>query len=442
MRQLLVVGASIALLSGSSGAQNLSQAERLDDYVAPLVGLGIFSGAVAVAQGDSIILERYYGKADIEHEIANRRETVFRIASISKPFTRALAGCLADRKLLELDDPIARWFPGFPSSAKITVRMLLDHRAGVPNVNSLPFDEEAIGANTLSALVDSIAKRPLDYEPGTRRSYSNGGYAVLGRILELASGERYDSLLTSAILRPLGMTRTGHEATGSIVKSRARGYMPSPETHGELVAAPWQEMDTKTAGGSLVSDIADLVTWMRAIGRSSILSDVMWAELFPAKDSVFGFQGRSPGFNAYVEHDRKRDRTIVVLANNYAAASVSDLAAAAESIASGRTPPSLPVKAEIRMPEEDLRRLSGSYTLPAGVLPVPDGSKIELRLVNKHVVAFLGGTPVDVLIPQAAGRFLARSLWSIIELPEAGAVDSIRVRALYADRSFTAVRSP
>jgi CubicO group peptidase (beta-lactamase class C family) len=440
MRSMPAVIISALLLGSVAEAQDQA-AGKLDALVAPLVELGVFSGAVAVAEGERIVLERHYGLADVEHGIPNRRETVFRIASVSKPFTRALIGVLADREIIQLDESVSRWLPALPSSGTITVRMLLDHRAGIPNINSLVFDEEAVGPNTLAALVDSITKRPLDYPPGTRRSYSNGGYAVLARLIEIAGGMSYDSLLTREVLLPLGMLSTRHEPTGGIVLNSARGYMPSPEVHGRMVLAPFQEMDTKTGGGSLVSTVDDLITWMRAIGRSSIVSDSMWTALFPAKDSLLGFQGRAPGFNAYVEHDRRRDRTTVVLANNYAAGMVSDLAAAADSIAAGRTPPRLPVTGEVKVPLSKLRDLAGFYMIPAGTLPVPPGSRIELRLVRDHLVAYLSAAPLDVLIPQGNGRFLARALWSMIEAPRDGAAESIRVKALYNESSFIAVRS-
>ena len=442
MKPFAAVLVSAVMFSGSASAQRVSAAASLDSYIAPLVELDVFSGAIAVAQGDSLILQRYYGSANIEHDIRNGRETVFRIASISKPFTRALVGRLADKGLLALDDKLSRWMPSVPSAEKISVRMLLDHRAGIPSVNSLPFDEEAIESNSLAALVDSISKRPLDYEPGTRRSYSNGGYAIIARIIELATRESYDSVLTREILRPLGMSRTRHESNGMIIRNAARGYMPAPDAMSRMVLAPFQEMDTKTGGGSLVSSVDDLVTWMRAIGKSDILSNAMWAELFPAKDSVFGFQGRSPGFNSYVEHDRKRDRTTVVLANNYAAGLVADIAVAADRIADGKTPFPLPVTSEVRVEAAEVRSLTGFYLLPAGALPVPPGTRVELRLAGDHAVAYIGSTPVDVLLPQGNGRFLARALWSIIEASSRTEVDSIVVRALYADRPFTAVRDP
>jgi len=418
-----------------------SGATRLDKYMAPLLDLQVFSGTILVAQRGRYIVERSYGLADVENRIPIRGSTVFRIASISKSFTRALIGKLADQKLLSIDDTLSRWLPAIPSANRITVRMLLDHRSGIPNVNSLPYDEEAFQPNSLSQLVDSIARGRLDFEPGTRHRYSNGGYAVLARVVELATHERFDRVLDREILHPLHLEQTIHETDGMIVEHLAQGYMPSPEMPNRLVRAPFQEMNTKTGGGSLVSSSRDLVRWARAIGRSNILKHRTWAELFPDKDSGFAFQGRAPGFNVVMRHDRKRDITTVVLTNNYAAGMAADVASGAEAIGRGEAPRALPVVSPVRALARDMRTLAGTYSFPDGALPVPPGTSVEIRRVENNLVAYLGSVPVDVLIPQGPRTWLARALWSMVEATGSGlAADSIKVRALYRDFAFTARR--
>ena len=446
-KSAIVAGAlSLALASTVHGQRtaggSAGRVAAVDEYMGPLLELQVFSGTLLVARGDTIALERSYGLADVEQHVSFTDSTVFRIASISKSFTRALLGRLSDQGRLSVDDRLSRWLPKLPSSDRITLRMLLDHRSGIKHVNSLPYDEEAIESNSLKRLVDSIARLPLDFEPGTARRYSNGGYAVLARVIELAAGDVFGAVLEREILTPLQLSQTAHEADGTIVRHAARGYMPSPEIAGRLVRAPFQEMDTKTGGGSMVSSARDLVKWMRAIGRSEILREATWADLFPRKDSVFAFDGRAPGFNVFVSHDRKRDATTVVLANNYSAGMVGDVAVAAEAIALGSSPKALPVEPPAESPNSQLRSLVGRYGIPDGALPVPPGSAVDLKLVNGHLVVCLGPTPVDVLVPQQNGTFLARTLWSMVE-PGAKTGDianSITVRALYRDHSFSAAR--
>ncbi|HJU86932.1 MAG TPA: serine hydrolase domain-containing protein, partial [Gemmatimonadota bacterium] len=335
-------------------------AAAVDRYIQPLVDLEVFSGVILVARGDSVVLSRASGLADREFGIPVETDHAFRVASISKSFTRALVGRLVERGLLGLDDPLARWLPEFPSASRITIRLLLDHRAGVPHVNSLPYDEETPVPNTLVRLVDSIARMPLDFEPGTSESYSNGGYAVLALALERASGVSYPTLLESEVLMPLGLAHTAHERDGDIVPGLARGYEPSPEAFGRMRHAPFQEMTTKTGGGSLVSTAGDLHRWARAIGRAPILGPETWAELFP--DADFLETGRCPGYNTAMA--REGEWIAIVLANNYAAGAAADVAAASLALARGHRPEPLPVVSPTPVLPGVRDAAIGTYELP------------------------------------------------------------------------------
>jgi CubicO group peptidase (beta-lactamase class C family) len=170
------------VLASGAAAQKLSA--RIDAYVQPYVALDLFQGTVLVARGDRVLYEKGYGFANVELGVRNTPAQVFRIASLTKVFTQVLLGSLVEQDRLALDAPLARYLPGFPRGDSITIEMLRLHRAGIPNLNSIPFDEEARGPNTLDSLVRVIAKTPLDFSPGSRRRYSNGGYALLAAVIE------------------------------------------------------------------------------------------------------------------------------------------------------------------------------------------------------------------------------------------------------------------
>jgi CubicO group peptidase (beta-lactamase class C family) len=417
-------------------APALPLAGAVDRYLQPLLDLNVFSGVVLVAHDDSIVLARAYGLADREFGIPVETDHAFRIASISKSFTRVLVGRLVDRGVLGFDDPLSRWLPDFPSAERITIRLLLDHRAGVPNVNSLPFDEEAFIPHTLADLVDSVARMPLDFEPGTDESYSNGGYAVLALVVERATGTPYPTLLESEVLGPLGLTRTAHEREGEIIAKLARGYEPSPETFGRLRHAPFQEMMTKTGGSSLVSTAADLARWARAIGRHSILGPATWAELFPDPD--FDLGGRSPGYNSYLR--REGEWTAVVLANNYAMGAAANVAAALIRLAAGESAEPLPVVRPVALPS-DIEPLAGAYVLPRGTLP-DRLTEVVLTASGGNLVATLMGVPLDLLVPQGERTFLLRALWSNVTFdpPVDGRSPGFEVRPLYRPGSYRGER--
>lgn len=432
----LVAAHSLHAQEPTTSPAPTSRSAEIDAWLAPLIELDVFSGVVLLMRGDSTIHERAYGLAHVEHGIRVEPGHVFRIASVSKPFTRALIGRYIDEGRLTLDAPLARWLPNFPSADSITIGMLLDHRSGVPNVNSLPYDEEALAPNTLAMLVDSLARLPLDFPAGMRVTYSNGGYAVLARVVELIADRPFGEALHEQILAPLALTETRHERDGMIVPRLAGGYMPSPVELGELVRAPFQQMATKAGGGSMVSTARDLARFVSLVGRHRILRPETWRALFPGADATLAWTGRSPGYNAAVAHDRASGVTAVVLANNYAAGVVGDVADGLVRLANSMPLPTLPVARPAPAAVPILAAAPGLYTPPTGWLGLPATARIAVRRAGDHLIVQVDDTPVDVLVPQPGGGFLARSLWSLVTFPprDDGAVE-MEVRALYRDGS-------
>ena len=438
---LCALALTLALATPANAQRAQQLASSIDSLVAPLRELAVFDGVIVLADSGRVVVERAYGLSSREFGIANSPATTFRIASVSKPFTRVLVGRLIERGVFALDDPIARWLPDFPAADRITIRMLLDHRAGVRSWNSVPWDEEALAQGTLSSLVDSIARMPLDFEPGSDVSYSNGGYAVLARILELADGRTYAAMLDAELARPLRLRATRHEADGDVIPDLATGYMPSPREPGVMVRAPFQSMDTKTGGGSLVSNAHELIAFLRALRRDPILRPATWDALFPPRERI-AYQGRAPGFNVVVIHEVEADRTVVVLANNYSAGMVADLGEAVLALAEGNEPIPLPVRAPAPIDASGLSGLTGTFVLPEGFLP--GDPRLTIQDEGGYLVARIGGTPVDVLVPQGDRVFLSRALWSILTFRStgSGAATSIEGKALYNDSRFEAYRAP
>jgi len=166
---------------------------HVDAYLQPYIALDLFQGAVLIAHGDKVLLEKGYGDANVELHVRNTPANVFRIASLTKPFTEVLLGRLVEQEKLALDAPLSRYLPDFPQGDSITIDMLRLHSAGIPSMNSIPYDEEASAPNTLDSLVRRIARTPLDFPPGSRRRYSE---ATLHRIPFLrAGGETGDRIV-------------------------------------------------------------------------------------------------------------------------------------------------------------------------------------------------------------------------------------------------------
>src|SRR5262249_52037258 len=148
-----------------------------------------------------------YGIADATHNVLNRTETTFRVASLTKTFTAAATILLLNQGKLHLDDPLSRFLPDFPNGEHITVEHLLLHQAGVGTLDEPKFSHGALSLNTL---VQQIKMQPPLFPPGTDGRYSNEGYLLLAAVIEKVSGMSYAEYLKRNIFDPLGMRSTGN----------------------------------------------------------------------------------------------------------------------------------------------------------------------------------------------------------------------------------------
>jgi len=422
-------GSNTAVLASGAAAQKLDA--QIDAYLEPYVALDLFQGTVLVARGDRVLLEKGCGLANVELNVRNTPARVFRIASLTKVFTEVLLGRLVEQGKLSLDAPLSRYLSGFPRGDSITIDMLRVHRAGIPNMNSIPFDEEASEPNTLDSLVRVIAKTPLDFSPGSRRRYSNGGYAVLAAVIEKVTGQSYAEALAERVLRPLGLTHTYEEADGMLVPNRAYGYTASRSQRRGLELAPFQQMTTKSGGGSLVSTAGDLHRLLRAMYTDRPIKKETWRTLFPP-DSVFSYQGRCPGYNVFMGRDFTHDVVVVVLCNDYAAGMVGDVGSDLIAMASGREVEKPRWRADMKVDSSRVEPFLGTYSPEPGALPYGDDA-VTLRWRGRDLVLERGHQPLDALIPQGADSYLLRNLWSELRLEpaSAGAAPRVTLRPLW-----------
>ena len=189
---LIVLFARTSVWPQSTDFSDLSS--KLDSYLQPYVNANDFSGIVLVARGNRILNVREYGMADRARLRRNRRSTAFRLASLSKTFTAAGIVMLIERGIVHLQDPVSRFFPGFPNGDHITVEHLLSHESGVGELDSPDLMRHCEGSDDM---VRRIAEVPPFFAPGTSDRYSNEGYVILAAIIEHASGMSYESKTSS-----------------------------------------------------------------------------------------------------------------------------------------------------------------------------------------------------------------------------------------------------
>jgi CubicO group peptidase (beta-lactamase class C family) len=169
-------------------------------------------GAVTVvATRHSVLRMNAQGWADPEHKSFMRVDSIFWIASMSKPITAIAVLMLMEDGKLSLDDPIAKYVPELAGlktadgkTPRITIRHLLTHTSGMGEAT----DEESKTARTLSDLIPAFASKPLAFEPGSKWQYCQSGILTLGRIVEIVSGVPFEVFLHSRIFDPLGMKDT------------------------------------------------------------------------------------------------------------------------------------------------------------------------------------------------------------------------------------------
>ena len=268
------------LLALVPAPQTQDDAARIDAIVQRHMKLpGAVGLSVAVARGDEVVYSRAYGSANLEFPAPADGETVFRIASVTKQFTAAAILKLAERDKLALDDPLARFLPDFPTHGQeITLRHLLTHTSGIPNVTNLGKKWSDVAARELEheEMLALWKDLPLEFVPGERWNYSNSGYYLLGMVIEKVSGQSYGDFLRAEFFEPLGMTRTRLDSNAELIPNRAQGYAfeDGAFRNDRLIG-----MSQPFSSGALLSTASDLVRWQTALVGGRALEPESYEEM-------------------------------------------------------------------------------------------------------------------------------------------------------------------
>jgi CubicO group peptidase (beta-lactamase class C family) len=247
--------------------------------------------AIAIARGSEPLFAKGYGFVDLENDVRTTPAHVFRIGSITKQFTAAAIMQLVDQGKLSVDDPITKWFPDWSLGGQtVTVAQLLNHTGGVHNYTAVP-QWRPMQAIDMShdSLLALVRHDSLDFAPGSRYSYSNTGYYMLGVIIEKVSGQRYADYLQSHIVAPLGLTGTSYCETKPLIAHRAQGY--SSDGKGGWTNASFLSMTLPFAAGSICSTVGDLITWTKALESGKVVKP----ESYRRMTTPIAFTDGTPG---------------------------------------------------------------------------------------------------------------------------------------------------
>jgi CubicO group peptidase (beta-lactamase class C family) len=252
----LAFSAAIAAPARSEAAHSAltsDDAARMQRSIGRLVSAGHFMGSVLVAEGGKVLIDRGYGSADLELNVADSPRTKYLLGSVTKQFTAAAILLLQQRGKLKITDHIKDYLIDAPAAwDQITIFNLLTHTSGIPNYSNFPeFDATRALPASPEQLVDRFRDKPLDFPSGTAWRYSNSGYTLLGYLIEKISGEPYGRFIQQNIFDPLGMHDSGYGSNSAIIARRARGYTPGPD--GAPVNADYIDMSVPYAAGALYS---------------------------------------------------------------------------------------------------------------------------------------------------------------------------------------------
>ncbi len=327
--------------------------QQIDHFIARYQELGLFNGSALVADHAQVVLKKGYGLANMEWNIPNAPDTKFRLGSVTKQFTATLILQLVEQGKIDLQAPVTRYLPDYPARTgdKITIHELLNHTSGIPGYTEVPdFEEESRTPYQPARFVDKFSHLDLFFEPGTRFSYSNSGYFLLGVILEKVTGEKYEKLLHEHIFDPVGMHDTGYDSTLPLLSKRAAGYDKTFE--GKYRNTTYIDMTLPYSAGSLYSTVEDLYKWDQALYGEKILSAASKQRMFTPGLSHYGYAwditkrdgvtiiehgGGINGFNTIIWRSPESKR-LVVLLNNTGGAPLNPMTRGIIAILDGKTP--------------------------------------------------------------------------------------------------------
>lgn len=389
-----------ALLPSTSQAQTLDRA-RLDQFFDRLDDKGKAMGSLVIAKDGEILYSRAIGYARID---ANPPKPLdessrFRIGSITKMFTASMILQLIEEGKLELDDTLARFVPRIPNASKITIAELLQHRSGIPNITP-PQGRDPATPMTKDEMTALIASGTPLFEPGTRASYSNSGYFLLGLILERVTGGSYAEALKERIASRIGLNDT-YVATGPIdvannesltYLSTGSSWRQGRETHPSVLFGAGQIVSTPNDLARFIQALFDL----KIVSRPSL--DLMMtmrdgegagmAQFAMAGKTFYGHTGGADNYGAWLMY-LPEERLAFAYGTNAKVHPVGDIVTGVVDIYYNR-PFEIPTFETIVVSEAVLDRYVGVYSsaaAPARFTITRQGSTLYVAPGNQSPTA-------------------------------------------------------
>ncbi|GGH71174.1 CubicO group peptidase (beta-lactamase class C family) [Filimonas zeae] len=419
-RILTIAGLLIAI---ASYAQTREIEKKLDNLLASYFTASQPGCQLLVARHGQVIYQKATGSADLELNVPLSSNMVFNLASITKQFTAVAILQLQEKGKLSVYDSLQKYIPDFPSKGhKITIEHLLTHTSGIKDYLQLNYSARNMERwdFTPQELIDSFKNQPLSFTPGTRYSYSNSGYYLLGYIIEKVTATPYQNYILDSLLHPLGLTHTAFDINGNIIPGRVHGY--SKEGTRFKNTDYWSPTIEYAAGG-LISNVADLLTWHKALYAYQVLKKETLQKAFtPFKladgtstDYGYGWyvktsnniqsiehQGGMIGFKTNEIYYPAEDVFIAILCNSDAVG-IDELSADISAIAIGK-----PLQNDVKVAPEILEKYVGSYKLS-----IDTNRTITIQKANDRLIAIISPTQKPPLLFTSDTHFEFKNMLGI-----------------------------
>ncbi len=428
---------------------------------------------ILVAKNGKVIYEKAFGMANLELSVPLKTNHVFEIGSVSKQFTAVAILMLQERGKLNVNDPITKYLPHYPTHGHtITIHHLLTHTSGIVNYTNLDEWTKIWRQDlTVKEVIDIFKNEPMDFAPGEKFSYSNSGYILLGAIIENASGSSYQEFIENQIFEPVGMKQSYYGSHKTIIPERASGYQKNNE---EITNAEFLSMTQPYAAGSLMSTVGDLNLWNEALKSNKLISEESKNlaqkdyDLNNGESTNYGYgwmpnevQGSKCvehgggifGFFSFVVYLPTEDIFVAILSNtDYN--NVSDIAIKVAAIAMGKP---YGDEKEISLSAKELQRWAGNYEFEDGTFRVitfedgklysqrNGGTKYQIHPLTENgfyfedsftrllFLADLNNIPMKVISMHRGNRAVAFYTDKEIEVKEEVAVDENKLEKFVGD---------
>jgi len=271
--------ASFAAIANAQTQLPADLTDKIDKVVTETLSrTGVPSASIAIVKDGQVAYLKAYGDARIEPKTAATPAMRYSIGSISKQFTAAAMLLLQEQGKLSLDDKVAKYVPDLTRANEVTIRQLLSHTSGYqdywPQDYVMPMMLQPV---TAQKIMDQWAKKPLDFEPGTKWQYSNTNYVIAGVIIEKVSRMPLLKFLQEKVFAPLGMTSVADIDQERLGDTDPIGYLRY--ALGPLRAAPKEGKGWLFAAGELAMPAQDLAKWDISIMDQKLLKPSSYREM-------------------------------------------------------------------------------------------------------------------------------------------------------------------